>query len=662
MQSETVFQNLLDLKTLMKNGGLYRITAYYAKHYANRYVVLLIDLMLSVGSTLAVILLFSHLTDQILPYHYLAGGTASLVSSLIAFSATRSYAGVLRYTTMRELWRVSLASIVKGLLIAVSLWAWTSSFSDSALGGGRWILLAALDMIFTLFLLIMVRVLLANLFVVITDAGEEGRPVRNTLVYGSDEDAVDTLNYLEKSMHDQYRCVGFVTSGKGRRKNLLCGYRIYHVENKRDFARLVTSKSVTALVFPNNVSARNEEDRIVRFCTERNIQTLVRPSLTAFGGNIFSNNIREIKIEDLLGRDEIKVNILDIREFLTDKVVVVTGGAGSIGSELCRQLVTLPIRKLILMDFAETPMHDMVLELRSQAPRVEKKFVIADVRDKDRVDAVFDKYHPNVVFHAAAYKHVPLMESNPCEAVKANVFGTKNVVDASVRLNVEKFVMISTDKAVNPTNVMGASKRIAEIYVQTVGKEIAAGRMHGKTRFVTTRFGNVLGSNGSVIPLFKEQIAKGGPVTVTDPRVIRYFMTIPEACSLVLEAATMGEGNDIFVFDMGEPVKIDDLARKMISLSGLQLGKDIDIKYVGLRPGEKLYEELLKDGEDTLPTVHEKIFRAKVREYSMDVVNAGLERLLAMTKAMKKEDTVLEMKRIVPEYKSANSRYERLDA
>ena len=293
---------------------------------------------------------------------------------------------------------------------------------------------------------------------------------------------------------------------------------------------------------------------------------------------------------------------------------------------------------------------------------MEKKFVIADVRNKDRIDALFDKYRPNVVFHAAAYKHVPLMESNPVEAVQANVFGTKNVVDASIRYNIEKFVMISTDKAVNPTNVMGASKRIAEIYVQTVGKEIASGRMPGKTKFVTTRFGNVLGSNGSVIPLFKEQIAKGGPVTVTDPRIIRYFMTISEACSLVLEAATMGEGNDIFVFDMGEPVKIDDLAKKMISLAGLQLGKDIEIKYVGLRPGEKLYEELLKDEENTLPTVHKKIFRAKVREYDMAEVDRELENLRVAALGMKKDDTVLAMKSIVSEYKSANSRYERLDS
>ena len=373
------------------------------------------------------------------------------------------------------------------------------------------------------------------------------------------------------------------------------------------------------------------------------------------------NKVREIKIEDLLGREEIKIDEVEIKEFLTDKVVFVTGGAGSIGGQLCRLLIQMPIRKLILIDMAETPLHNMQLELSAQSPRVAKKFIVADVRNAQRMHALFAKYQPNVVFHAAAYKHVPLMESNPCEAVLSNVFGTVNVVNYSVEFGVEKFIMISTDKAVNPTNVMVASKRIAEIYVQTLGRAIAQGERSGKTKFVTTRFGNVLGSNGSVIPLFKEQIAKGGPLTVTDPRIIRYFMTIPEACRLVLEAATLGKGCDIFVFDMGAPVKIDDLAKNMIALAGLELGKDIDIEYVGLRPGEKLYEELLKDEENTLPTEHEKIFHAQVREYELSQVEEQLRELYDRAVEMKKDDTVMVMKRIVPEYKSANSRYGRLD-
>ena len=646
----------------MKNERIEKLVSYFAKHYVNRYWVLLIDTLTSAVSTVLVLGVFDYFSskDISLGYYLSVAGVAAFIS-LISFLVTKSYAGVVRHTTMREMWRISFASIIKGVLDVAALFIFMA-YSEAPAFSGNWVLLfAVLDMILTLFLLIMVRILLTNIYSALSLSAAPDYYVKNTLIYGTDDDAVYTLNFLEKTLHSSYRCAGFITHDTHDKSKLLCGYKIYHIDNKRDFARLVTSRMISAIVFPSNVAARNEQDNLVKLCSERRIQILVRPSLATFDESIFRNKIREIKIEDLLGRDEIKISILEIREFLTDKVVVVTGGAGSIGGELCRQLVNMPIRKLILVDFAETPMHNMQLELRSQAPRVEKKFVIADVRNKDRIDSLFDKYRPNVVFHAAAYKHVPLMESNPVEAVQANVFGTKNVVDASIRYNIEKFVMISTDKAVNPTNVMGASKRIAEIYVQTVGKEIAEKRMPGKTKFITTRFGNVLGSNGSVIPLFKEQIAKGGPVTVTDPRIIRYFMTISEACSLVLEAATMGEGNDIFVFDMGEPVKIDDLAKKMISLAGLQLGKDIEIKYVGLRPGEKLYEELLKDEENTLPTVHKKIFRAKVREYDINVINKELENLWTAAHGMKKDDTVLVMKSIVPEYKSANSRYQRLD-
>ena len=610
----------------MKNERIEKLISYFAKHYVNRYWVLLIDTLTSAVSTVLVLGVFDYFSskDISLGYYLSIAGVAAFIS-LISFLVTKSYAGVVRHTTMREMWRISFASIIKGVLDVAALFVFIS-YSEGTGFSSNWVLLfAVLDMILTLFLLIMVRILLTNIYSVLSLSA------KNTLIFGTDDDSVYTLNFLEKTLHSSYRCAGFITHDTHDKSKLLCGYKIYHIDNKRDFARLVTSRMISAIVFPSNVAARNEQDNLVKLCSERRIQILVRPSLATFDDSIFRNKIREIKIEDLLGRDEIKISILEIREFLTDKVVIVTGGAGSIGGELCRQLVNMPIRKLILVDFAETPMHNMQLELRSQAPRVEKKFVIADVRNKDRIDALFDKYRPNVVFHAAAYKHVPLMESNPVEAVQANVFGTKNVVDASIRYNIEKFVMISTDKAVNPTNVMGASKRIAEIYVQTVGKEIASGRMPGKTKFVT------------------------------DPRIIRYFMTISEACSLVLEAATMGEGNDIFVFDMGEPVKIDDLAKKMISLAGLQLGKDIEIKYVGLRPGEKLYEELLKDEENTLPTVHKKIFRAKVREYDINVINKELENLWTAAHGMKKDDTVLVMKSIVPEYKSANSRYQRLD-
>ena len=372
-------------------------------------------------------------------------------------------------------------------------------------------------------------------------------------------------------------------------------------------------------------------------------------------------NLPDIRIEDLLGRDEIHINTGEIANFLKGKVVMVTGAAGSIGSELCRQLCHFGLKQLVLFDSAETPMHNIRLELEEKFPQVEFTPVMGDVRMIDRVESVFRRFHPQIVFHAAAYKHVPLMEENPCEAVHTNVYGTHNVADMAVKYDVDKFIMISTDKAVNPTNVMGASKRLAEIYVQSLSIAISKGLHPGKTRFITTRFGNVLGSNGSVIPRFREQLAKGGPLTVTHPDIIRYFMTIPEACRLVLEAAFMGKGNEIFVFDMGTPVKIADLARRMIELAGLVPDKDIEIQYTGLRPGEKLYEELLAIKENTLPTLNEKIYRAQVREYDFKEINELMDPLVHLAVCVDKVRTVKLMKEIVPEFKSKNSEYEALD-
>ena len=351
----------------------------------------------------------------------------------------------------------------------------------------------------------------------------------------------------------------------------------------------------------------------------------------------------------------------EIHQSLRGKVVMVTGAAGSIGSELCRQLCTFDLKELILFDSAETPMHNIRLELEDRFPNVHFEPVMGDIRMVDRLESVFSRFRPQYVFHAAAYKHVPLMEENPCEAVHTNVFGTRLVANMAVKYGVDKFIMVSTDKAVNPTNVMGASKRLAEIYVQSLSIAISRGEVDGHTRFITTRFGNVLGSNGSVIPRFREQLAKGGPLTVTHPEIIRYFMTIPEACRLVLEAAFMGKGNEIFVFDMGTPVKIADLARRMIELAGLRPGEDIEIKYTGLRPGEKLYEELLATKENTLPTENKQIYRAQVREYNYHTVDKDIDTLTDLAIHVKKMETVREMKRIVPEFKSKNSVYEALD-
>ena len=374
---------------------------------------------------------------------------------------------------------------------------------------------------------------------------------------------------------------------------------------------------------------------------------------TWFNGSFSSNQIQDIKIEDLLEREPIKMDNINIVREVVDKTVLVTGAAGSIGSEICRQLMLYKPKKVILLDQAESPMYDLQFELKNtyknELERME--FVIANVKDRLRMEEVFELYHPQLVYHAAAYKHVPFMEENPYEAVYVNVFGTRNIADLAIKYGVQKFVMISTDKAVNPTNVMGATKRMAEIYIQS--------RSTDQTHFVTTRFGNVLGSNGSVIPLFKKQLAAGGPLTVTHKDIIRYFMTIPEACNLVLEAGAMGEGGDIFVFDMGKPVKIYDMARKMIQLSGMH---NIEIKEIGLRPGEKLYEELLATKENNIPTYHPKIMRAQVRRYPLEAIDAEYNQLWDILETMDDMKIVGKMKSIVPEFLSNNSVYCQLDA
>ena len=439
--------------------------------------------------------------------------------------------------------------------------------------------------------------------------------------------------------------IGFVSFNPRRHDYQLADQPVYTIRNNKDLMDLNVRLRIDGVIFPSVRTAQDERDRLVRFCEEDNLSTLVVPEIEEMRGGEVRRSVRPIRIEDLLGRDEIRINLDEIGNLLSGKTILVTGAAGSIGSEICRQLAHFPIHKLICFDSAETPMHNLRLELEDKYKDLNFVPIIGDVRSDDRLDYVFRNWHPQVVFHAAAYKHVPLML----------------LADFAVRYGVERFVMISTDKAVNPTNIMGCSKRLAEIYVQSLSLAIARGEVKGTTRFITTRFGNVLGSNGSVIPRFREQIASGGPVTVTHPDIIRFFMTIPEACRLVLEAGTMGNGGEIFVFDMGEPVRIADLARRMIQLSGLKEGKDIEIKYTGLRPGEKLYEEVLSNKENTKETPHEKIRVASVREYAYGDVCCHIDRLSELSKAVEILPMVREMKSFVPEFKSKNSRFEELD-
>lgn len=480
------------------------------------------------------------------------------------------------------------------------------------------------------------------------------------LIYGTNDKSVAIITRLAAS--PRYKVAGFLSYGNELKHYRISELPVFNFKDKESILKLKENYRIAAVLFATEDSARDEQERLIKYCTEYGIKVLITPTIDeVVDGKLMKQNIREIKIEDLLCREEIKISIKEIEENFKDKTVLVTGAAGSIGSELCRQLAGFGVKELVLFDNAETPMHNLRLELEERFPRLKFTPIIGDVRLQARLDYAFRKWRPQVVFHAAAYKHVPLMEENPCESVLVNVAGSRNVADMCIEYDVEKMVMVSTDKAVNPTNIMGCTKRLAEIYVQSLGLAIEAGRHKGRTKFVTTRFGNVLGSNGSVIPRFREQIAKGGPLTVTHPDITRFFMTIPEACRLVMEAATMSKGNEIFVFDMGESVKIANLAKRMIELAGLTVGKDIEIAFTGLRPGEKLFEEVLSDNENTLPTEHDRIRIAKVREYDYNDAQKVASELEDLSRKVEIPNMVRLMKRTVPEFKSKNSQFEEYD-
>lgn len=622
--------------------------------FFNRWIVLFIDLFLSILATATSLsflwyILGTELVDDSL-FHILS---ISFCSSLVSFFLCQTYKGVIRHSAFTEAGRLALSSLIKVLFIVVLVYLTTTIQSPRELALG-----AVVDLFLTFFLLTILRVFMIVFYSIIVNSVSLNQG--KLLIYQGDKSGTFLF---DASLSDKllYKVCGFLRFGD--HTCLRVGkYRIYSIKKQVDFNHLVNRKNIKAVLFTDYHLVKEESERLVRYCEKKKVRMLMLPSVDELKkGKVNFRNLPEVHIEDLLGREEICINMTEIATSLKGKVVLVTGAAGSIGSELCRQLCTFNLKQLILFDSAETPMHNIRLELEEKFPQVEFAAVMGDIRMIDRVESLFLRFQPQYVFHAAAYKHVPLMEENPCEAVHTNVYGTRNVADMAVKYNVDKFIMISTDKAVNPTNVMGASKRLAEIYVQSLSIAISKGLHPGKTRFITTRFGNVLGSNGSVIPRFREQLAKGGPLTVTHPDIIRYFMTIPEACRLVLEAAFMGKGNEIFVFDMGTPVKIVDLARRMIELAGLIPGEDIEIQYTGLRPGEKLYEELLATKENALSTNNTKIYRAQVREYDYNDICSVMSPLIALAIKVDKMGTVQMMKGIVPEFKSKNSEYEVLD-
>ena len=629
----------------------------YASRYLDIRLVLAMDVVLSVLSSLLVVAVAKLFASEALP----VGGTfismwllCSLVSSILAFWLLRTYTIIIRHTTFKDVVRFLLAGTIKFvMMLAVVALTFGQMFP------GFWVMLF-MDVFVTLVLILGVRLVMIAAYDLYKSNIREIQKCKRVMVYGISDKSLATISRLRNSRH--YNIVGAICPDKAVGNSTFSDKKVYSFSSKESFERLVSKHSLAAVLFAREEDAKHEQDGLVKYCTDLGVGVLMVPDIGELTEEqVARGHVREVKIEDLLGREEIKISMDEIKANFAGKTVMVTGAAGSIGSELCRQLAGFGVGRLILYDNAETPMHNLRLELEERFKSLSFVPVIGDVRLERRLDFAFRTYRPQIVFHAAAYKHVPLMEENPCEAVLVNVAGSRNVADKCIEYGIEKMVMISTDKAVNPTNIMGCTKRLAEIYVQALGLAVEAGTHEGTTKFVTTRFGNVLGSNGSVIPRFRDQIAKGGPVTVTHPDITRFFMTIPEACRLVMEAATMPVENKICVFDMGESVKIDTLARRMIELSGFTPDVDIKVEYSGLRPGEKLYEEVLSNTENTEPTSHDRIRVARVRSYDYQEALVAAERLEELSRAVEIPTMVRYMKEIVPEFISKNSKYEMYD-
>lgn len=635
-------------------GKQIKILNRYASRYLNTRVVFLLDLIMSLAASfvsLVVVNLFVE-EDLLSRMSFFLWMISSLAGSFLLIWSLRTYRIIIRHMSLRDLAKFALLAFCKVLFMGYVY--------GVAFGSSIWLpVLMLSDFFLTFGAFFFLRVTMLIAYDTVKDIMEGRNLCMNVIVYGVGVKSVSLIPRLKESKH--YNIVGFIDAGGSHVDHVISGYKVYNVTTEEQFRKAIEDVDADAILFAREEEARLEKDRMIRFAIDCGIKMLYAPPIDEMVDGKPAHALRNIEIEDLLMRSEIEISMDEIIANFHDKTVMVTGAAGSIGSELCRQLATFGIKELVLYDNAETPMHNLRLELEEKFPQLNFTPVIGDVRLVSRLDYAFRKWRPQVVFHAAAYKHVPLMEENPCEAVLVNVAGTRNVADKCIEYDVEKMVMVSTDKAVNPTNIMGCTKRLAEIYVQSLGLALEQGKVKGSTKFVTTRFGNVLGSNGSVIPRFREQIAKGGPVTVTHPEITRFFMTIPEACRLVMEAATMSTGNQIFVFDMGESVKIDDLARRMIQLAGYIPDKDIKIEYSGLRPGEKLYEEVLSNKENTLPTDHSRIHIAKVREYDYaDALTATAE-LERLSREVDVTSMVKLMKHIVPEFISKNSIFEEFD-
>ena len=626
----------------------------FLNRYLSTRIVFCLDMLVSMAASLLMLFLVNLITVKSLfalkPFGVWMG--SAFLFSFIFIWAVRTYRIIIRHMTIRTLGRFVMVAFCKAMMTGF-VFGMIFSFSKVLY------LMMIADFFLTSAAFFILRFAMIVVYDFVKDRLAERKDCHNVLIYGVGDKSVSLISRLQNSPN--YRIVGFLQYGKSNVSHVISELSVYYVSSEAQFANVVKDADADALLFASEEEARSEKDRFIKYAIENRIKSLFAPSIDEMVDGKISHKVRNVEIEDLLMRQEIKISMDEIVANFKDKTVMVTGAAGSIGSELCRQLANFGVKELVLYDNAETPMHNLRLELEEKFHALKFVPIIGDVRLLKRLDYAFREFRPQVVFHAAAYKHVPLMEDNPCEAVLVNVAGSRNVADKCLEYGVEKMVMVSTDKAVNPTNIMGCTKRLAEIYVQSLGLAMEQGKVQGTTKFVTTRFGNVLGSNGSVIPRFREQIAKGGPVTVTHPDITRFFMTIPEACRLVMEAATMSTGNQIFVFDMGESVKIDDLARRMIQLAGYTPDEDIKINYSGLRPGEKLYEEVLSDHENTLPTNHNRIRIAKVREYDYEEALNSMSELETLSREVDVTSMVKLMKKVVPEFISKNSRYEEFD-
>lgn len=571
--------------------------------------------------------------------------TAILVIRAISFLIFQTHRGIIRFTNTKDAERIfitiAVGSSVFIALNPITFWIKSIYFIPYSI--------IIIDGMVSIFLMFTGRILIKGM----QQEFSRGRKVKSrVIIYGSSETGIMAKRAIERDAGAKFKVICFIDDHTTRTGKKIQGISI---KASSDLPEILQNNDIKLVIFASHNISQIKKQEVIDICLAHNTRVFSVPPVKSWiNGELSFKQIKKININDLLERDPIQLDMEKISSEISQKTILITGAAGSIGSELVKQILKFNPKKLILLDQAESPLFEVERELLDELNIHNYEIVVGDIRNYERMLNVFTHFKPQLVFHAAAYKHVPLMENNPSEALFTNVKGTKIIADLAVGLKVEKFVMISTDKAVNPTNVMGATKRIAEIYVQSLGR-------NSNTKFITTRFGNVLGSNGSVIPLFKKQIERGGPVTVTHPEITRYFMTIPEACQLVLEACAIGEGGEIFIFDMGKSVKIIDLARKMIKLYGLTVGKDIEINYSGLRPGEKLYEELLNDNENTLPTHHPQIMRAKVQEFDFEFIKNDIDELIMKFQLQNNTDIVAHMKALVPEYKSKNSIFEALD-